>query len=286
MQICKGIKEFVDDYDVFFIDIWGVVHDGTDIYPGVIPTLRFLRRCNKKVLFVSNSALSGEIVSSRFKRVFGINNALYERIVTAGDIGYFFLKDNSDNSYKSIGRNYTIIGADSKYGFLKDLGYNKSTSLDEIDFILVTGYIKEYNDLFNIDDELGFLKEAIKSNITMICVNPDSFIIKKDGGKLYCSGAIAWEYKKMGGEVIYCGKPYREIYEYSMRFAEQSDRSKVVALGDNVFTDIKGASDFGIDSYLVLSGISSSTNTTREDLEKQWKFYNAYPKGMLAKFDI
>ena len=36
------------------------------------------------------------------------------------------------------------------------------------------------------------------------------------------------------------------------------DKSKIIAIGDNMKTDIKGAKDFGIDSYYVKTGMNSN----------------------------
>ena len=59
------------------------------------------------------------------------------------------------------------------------------------------------------------------------------------------------------GEVIYYGKPYKRIYEYALEVSGITDKSKIIAIGDNVNTDIKGAKDFGINAYLVDTGIKS-----------------------------
>ena len=41
-------------------------------------------------------------------------------------------------------------------------------------------------------------------------------------------------FEKLGGEVVYFGKPYKEIYEMCFNTNE-----KVLAIGDNLRTDIK-----------------------------------------------
>ena len=73
-------------------------------------------------------------------------------------------------------------------------------------------------------------------------------------------GVIADIYQKMGGEVIIKGKPETDIY-FEATKSIKLNKSKTVAIGDSIFHDIKGASNFGIDSILVSSGIHKDLNT-------------------------
>ena len=36
MQKFNSVSDFVDNYDAFILDIWGVIHDGHATYPGVL----------------------------------------------------------------------------------------------------------------------------------------------------------------------------------------------------------------------------------------------------------
>jgi HAD superfamily hydrolase (TIGR01459 family) len=93
----------------------------------------------------------------------------------------------------------------------------------------------------------------------MICANPD--VVVERGDKLvYCAGAIADLYAAAGGDVTYAGKPYRPIYEQALAIAGAArarpvEHRRVLAIGDSVRTDIKGAEAFGIDSLFVTAGI-------------------------------
>ena len=44
----KGLKEIYDKYDVFFIDLWGVVHNGIQLYPEAIEVLENLYKLNRR----------------------------------------------------------------------------------------------------------------------------------------------------------------------------------------------------------------------------------------------
>jgi ribonucleotide monophosphatase NagD (HAD superfamily) len=77
---------------------------------------------------------------------------------------------------------------------------------------------------------------------------------------VYCAGAIADRYAAKGGDVTYAGKPYRPIYDQAMAAArmargQTTARGRVLAIGDSVRTDLKGAAAFGIDCLFVTAGI-------------------------------
>ena len=100
---------------------------------------------------------------------------------------------------------------------------------------------------------------ARSASLPMVCANPD--VVVERGDKLvYCAGAIADLYAAAGGEVLYAGKPYRPIYEQALAAARaargrETAHARVLAIGDSVRTDLKGAAAFGIDCLFVTAGI-------------------------------
>jgi ribonucleotide monophosphatase NagD (HAD superfamily) len=77
---------------------------------------------------------------------------------------------------------------------------------------------------------------------------------------VYCAGAIADLYGSLGGEVLYAGKPYAPIYAMALAKATAARKAKtpharVLAIGDSVRTDLKGAVSFGIDCLFITAGI-------------------------------
>jgi len=74
----------------------------------------------------------------------------------------------------------------------------------------------------------------------------------------------------MGGKVLYAGKPYRPIYDMALSEAEKIAGHKVapdrvMAIGDSVRTDLKGARTVGIDFLFVTSGIHAEELGSREN---------------------
>ena len=101
-------------------------------------------------------------------------------------------------------------------------------------------------------EDLNYYKELFKEHINkkMICTNPDLIVDRGDKREL-CAGSVALVFEKMGGEVIYFGKPFPEVYNQSIDNKEK----KVLSIGDNLNTDIKGANLLNYDSLLISNGI-------------------------------
>ena len=65
-------------------------------------------------------------------------------------------------------------------------------------------------------------------------------------------------YEKMGGKVIYFGKPYNSVYQEVYSFLNKGDKTKegsVLCIGDGLNTDIRGANNEKLDSLLVVGGL-------------------------------
>ena len=118
----------------------------------------------------------------------------------------------------------------------------------------------------------------------MFCANPDFVTIEENNKKnMYCMGTIADLYDHMGGKVIILGKPSKEIYLETCKNVNQIDLSRIIAVGDSLDHDILGASNFGIDSVLITSGIHKDLfeNNIEKGLknieyEKKWKSKPTY----------
>ena len=84
----------------------------------------------------------------------------------------------------------------------------------------------------------------------MICTNPD-LIVDRGSIRELCAGSVAMVFEKMGGEVIYFGKPFLEVYNQSTDIKGK----KILCIGDNLNTDIKGANLQNFHSLLITNGI-------------------------------
>ena len=51
----RGLSQIQSKYDAFFIDLWGVIHNGVQLYPGAINVLENLNKLNKRYVLISNA---------------------------------------------------------------------------------------------------------------------------------------------------------------------------------------------------------------------------------------
>ena len=54
-KLIKGLNQIQSKYDAFFIDLWGVIHNGIKPYPGAVEVLENLNTLNKRFVLMSNA---------------------------------------------------------------------------------------------------------------------------------------------------------------------------------------------------------------------------------------
>ena len=294
MKFIDGISEIIDKYDFFILDIWGVIHDGREPYPNVNQALRYLKKNNKIICLLSNAPRRVDKVIEILEKM-AITHDLYDFIVTSGETVFNFLKNNELNNYSEFGKKYFYIGPKKDIDLIKDLNYYLVYSASEANFIITTGFD---NDSSVVTEKLDQINEAKIFNLPMICANPDLVVIRRDGSEMPCAGVIAQQYQDIGGEVIYFGKPYAQIYEYAIenyqRFSNKKiTLNKIIAIGDGLETDIKGANNYNIDNVLITSGILSNKlavkfgeRANQSSLEKICNQNQIFPKFVISNLNI
>lgn len=283
ISLHNNLSEITDKYDAFFIDLWGVIHDGIEAYDGVNECLEHLIQNNKKVIFLSNAPRRSIRAKEGLQRV-GVPNNLYHHIITSGEATHDFLKSNEHD----LGKNFYMIGPERDNGLMDGTGYNKTDNADQADFAIVTGFD---NDDSTIEDVMPQINSCLENNLTMVCANPDIIVVRKSGVKALCAGVIAEQYQELGGEVIVFGKPHNSVYQKCFEYLGGIPKEKIAMIGDNLDTDIKGANNFGIDSYLIAGGILGQSLGIEhgqlpeiEKLEDICKLSDIFPTGVLPAF--
>lgn len=289
MNFISSIKEISPLYDYFIFDVWGVVHDGTTAYPGAVAAISFLRKEGKKICFLSNAPRRASKVAAILQK-FGITPDLYDFVMSSGEATYLDLEKNQKNGFKDFGHNYFYIGPKKDIDLLDGLDYKRVETAAEADFAVTTGFD---GDDSKLAEKLPQALEAKKYNLRLICVNPDMIVVKQNGQEMICAGALALEYKKLGGEVIYYGKPFKSVYKMVCEIFNHPENEKMIMVGDGMETDIKGAGDFGIDSLLITGGILSNTleinyqqTADRGKLEKICDQHQTFPKFVISNLKL
>lgn len=270
MQFKNDIRDFADLYDYFIFDVWGVIHDGSAVYPGAIEAISFLRQKNKKICFLSNAPRRASKVEAALNK-FGITPDLYDFVLSSGEATFLALQ-------KISGEKYFYIGPEKDDDLLNGSNHQMVLDASEASFAITTGFDGEDS---KIEEKMPQLLAARKNNLPLICVNPDLTVVKQDGREQICAGVLAHEYEKLGGSVTYYGKPFPEVYKMVLQIFGTSEKSRMLAIGDGLTTDIKGAVDFGIDNVLVTNGILK--NPDAAGLEAVCNSLKISPKFVIKK---
>jgi HAD superfamily hydrolase (TIGR01459 family) len=247
----SGLADLAGRYDAVLSDVWGVVHNGVEAFPGAVDALTQYRQAGGKVVFITNAPRpSGPIVQMLEK--LGVQRSAYDAIVSSGDATRTMIGKYRGKAIHHVG---PPTDDDALY---EGLDVHRS-SAEEAEVVVVT-------DLDTDDDTPEMYRERarlwLKRRLPMICANPDRVV--EHGDKIiYCGGALGDLYAAMGGMVLMAGKPYQPIYEEAFRLAEEAagrklDKSRVLAIGDSVRTDATGAAQFGIDLLFVTGSIHAA----------------------------
>ena len=244
----KKFKNISNMYDVYFIDLWGVIHNGITLFENAITVLDELKKQQKKVVLISNAPRSSNTVK-QFLRKLNFDFDLIDLLVTSGDITKNYIHKNKKKIFYHLG---PIKDKDLFEGI-----NNISSDINETQEIICTGLVNEIG--VNIANYENLFKSWILKEKTLVCANPDE-VVSRGNDIEFCAGALAKYYKKLGGTVLYFGKPYEEIYKFAKLNIEKKighivEKKRILAIGDNLKTDIHGAQNFNIDSLLILNGI-------------------------------
>ena len=233
-----GLKSIANSYDLFFIDIWGVVHNGINLNKPSIEVLENLSNLNKEFVLLTN-APRPNITVINFLEKMGLNKNFFKNVFTSGEAALKYLIKDLKN------KKFFHIGPPRDFDLFKSFKENKVSNINESDYLLCSG-------LFDDLEDLNYYKNLLIHHISkkMICTNPD-LIVDRGEIREYCAGSIAKIFEEINGEVIYFGKPYPPVYNLS---SDTKDK-KILCIGDNLNTDIRGANIQNYDSLLITSGI-------------------------------
>ncbi len=254
----EGLSSIVDDYQLFYVDLWGVVHNGVSLHDEAIKALNQITKKRKDYILLTNAPRPNHSVKSFLEKL-GMAKEIRDHVFTSGEAALNYLKKNF--SYKT----FFHIGPPRDFDLFKDFKNNKSESIENCEYILCTGLFDDH------DKELKYYKDLFDKNLKkkMICTNPD-LIVDKGNTRELCAGSVAMVFEKMGGEVVYFGKPYPEVYNQSF----DNKNKKILSIGDNLNTDIKGANLLNFDSLIISNGIHKN-EIKEKGIEKTSKSYEA-----------
>jgi len=262
----EGLRSKINNYELYFIDIWGVIHNGLQIFDDSIEVLENLRKNNKEFVLLTNAPRPNSTVIDFLKKM-GLKE-FYENVYTSGEASLKYLIENFINS------KFYHIGPPRDFDLFKRFEQNKVKNINKADYFICTGLFE------NHETKLGYYKDLLEkfTNKKFICTNPD-LIVDRGNVREFCAGSVAKIFEEIGGKVIYFGKPYPPVYNLSASIRDKN----VLCIGDNLNTDIKGANIQNFDNLLITSGVHKDelSNNNIDELEKKYRVRVNYTQTKL-----
>ena len=235
----EGLRSIVENYDIFYIDLWGVVHDGIALYKSAIEALEEITKAKKKYVLLTNAPRPNSSVNLFLEKM-GMKKEIRAKVYSSGEASLSYLKKNFLNE------KFFHLGPPRDFDLFLNFKKNKTLDIKESSYLLCTGLFEEQG------EDLNYYKELLKEHINkkMICTNPDLIVDKGEKREL-CAGSVALVFEKLGGQVVYFGKPFPEVYNQAIN----NKGKRVLSIGDNLNTDIKGANLLNYNSLIISNGV-------------------------------
>ena len=244
-KILTGLREIASGYDALVCDVWGVLHNGDKANLLACAALKTFKEKHGPVILLTNAPRPVSDVEELFVKKYGVPLDCYDAIVTSG----VATRDDLEKRTKSGRLSMLHLGPERDSGIFEGLNID-TVDVERAQIVLCSGLYDD--DKETPADYAPLLAQMKARKLPMICANPD-WVVQRGGKLVYCAGALANEYEKIGGEVIYYGKPKTAIYEYVRAAAKGA--KKLLAIGDGMHTDIKGANAAGIDALFIADGV-------------------------------
>jgi HAD superfamily hydrolase (TIGR01459 family) len=241
-----SLNDIAQHYDVILCDVWGVLHNGVHSFPDASVALRTAREAGVTVVLITNSPRPYTEVMPQLLSL-GVDAAAYDRMVTSGDVTRTLIAEGPKKIY--------FIGAGRDHPLLEGLG-TIIVGEDDADIIVCAGFVDDETETPDMYRDL--LARIASRKIPMICANPD-LVVERGHRLIPCAGALAALYEELGGTTLIAGKPHTPIYTAALAAAESLrgpiDLSRVLAIGDGMPTDVRGAISQGLELLYISAGI-------------------------------
>ena len=266
-EIIASLSEISDRYDALFVDLWGCVHDGVRAYNAANEALISYRKAGGKVVLVTNSPKPCSGVEKQLLN-FGVSEDAWDSIATSGDSARAAMYQGV------VGKRVYFIGESRDAPFFEPMTILESpiaierVALSDAEGIVCTGPFDPKADPLEMRSSFLF---AQQKGLKLLCANPD-IVVDRGYEREWCAGALAQLYAEMGGESLFFGKPHPPIYDLALRRLAVLDstigKQRLLAIGDGIQTDIRGAISEDIDSLFITGGLAAAPTKTKDQPNK------------------
>lgn len=242
-----GLSAIAGDHDAVLCDVWGVLHNGVRSFEPAWRALLAFKQDGKRVVLVTNAPRPAAPVAAMLRRL-GVPDEAYDAIVTSGDVTRSAIKAYDEPRLLHI-------GPERDFGFYDGTGATFTDDPAEASLVSITGL--EDDTVEQPEDYRERFETYLEHDLAMVCANPD-IVVERGDTLIWCAGALARLYEEMGGRTVLAGKPHPPIYEAATTEIGGLPKARVLAIGDGMETDIRGANRFGLPTLFISGGIHAS----------------------------
>lgn len=239
----SGVREIAERYRTWFVDAYGVLHDGSAAFTGVVEALLLARRTGVTIVIVTNSGQRIDAVAARLAGA-GIAPGCYHHIMSSGELSWRHIEQ-----LDVLSRLFMLYPSGGPL-WLNHLPHPIMDDLAEADLMVAADMPHRTEAAARGGDLLAMLETAAALRLPLLV--PDSDVTYPHNGVIRLGpGWIARHYAELGGETIEFGKPHAPIFAAACHLT-RAKPEEVIMIGDNLATDIAGANRLGLSSLLVL----------------------------------
>lgn len=275
-----NLEQLLSTYRYFLIDQFGVLHNGRAPYAGAIEALSAIKDHGWQAIIISNSGKRSTVNEARMASL-GFNRDSYHALITSGETAWHRLQNMIQSGRISATARCFLLSNDGDTSAIDGLGFSVTDQISDANLIILSGV---RGDTHSLDHYIDLLKPAIANNTLCICTNPDKQALAGNT-TVVGAGKVAEVYEQLGGQVLWVGKPYGEIYQYCLSQFDGYDseqHAEVCCIGDSIEHDICGGQNAGLKTTLVRTGIYQQLSD--DELAPLFNKYMAMPDHIISSF--
>ena len=145
----EGLSSIVNNYDLFYIDLWGVIHNGIELHEKAMFVLKNLKKMNKSFILLTNAPRPNETVKSFLEKM-GMEKEIRDHVFTSGEASLNYLK-----KFHKMEK-FFHIGPPRDFDLFNDFKNNQSKDLNESQYLLCTGLFDDQDQDLNYPQLIKF----------------------------------------------------------------------------------------------------------------------------------
>lgn len=250
MTAAAGLPSLRAGHDVLLLDLDGTVYQGPEVIPGAREALE---AGDERQLYVTNNASRSPAEVAEHLRELGFD-AADEDVVTSSQSAARLLSEQLDPESAVL-----VVGTEALCAEVEKVGLRAVRRFADGPVAVVQGHSPATDWAILAEATL-----AIRAGALWIAANVDSTLPTERGLVLGNGSMVAALRTATGREPVVAGKPAAPLMHDAL---ERAGASKPLVVGDRLDTDIAGANAVGVESLLVLTGVSTTADLLRASVD-------------------